>query len=111
MSENTRKLMIEIDERTFAYLELLVFGMKIEQMEEGEETPSEEWDGYDKKKDDFAPAVRKLLEDVAGSLATGVRRPGAWERNVVEMLTGWGGMYNRGMLAKCIEDEVAEWNK
>lgn len=107
----TRKLMIELDERTFALLEVLAFGMKIEEMPEGEEISADNWDGYDKKKDDFAPAVRSLIEDVAGSLATGVRRPGAWERQTVEMLTGWGGMYNPGMAAECIKEEVDSWSK
>ncbi|HHP0467318.1 TPA: hypothetical protein ACRZZI_004979 [Vibrio harveyi] len=106
-----RRLMIELDERTFALLELLAFGMEIEQLEAGAEIDVESWKGYDAKNDDFAPAVRRLLNDVAGSLATGVRRPGAWERQVVEMLTGWNGMYNPGMAAECIKEEVLEWSK
>lgn len=102
----TRKLQIELSEQTFAYLEMLAFGLHIENSSESESVSN--WKGFDKSRNDFAPAVRKLLESVAGSLADGVRRPGAWERQVVNQLTGWDGTYNPGMLADCIKDEVSK---
>lgn len=107
-----RKLMIELDENTFAFLEMLAFGIEIEQRENLPEDKKDmsDWSGFDKKKNDFAPAVRALLENVAGSLATGIRRPGSWERQAVDMLTGWNGTYNRGMLAECIKAEIIEEN-
>ncbi|MCG9785410.1 hypothetical protein L1D52_24175 [Vibrio brasiliensis] len=102
----TRKLQIEISAETFAFLEMLAYGLHIENSPEGEGVS--EWEGYDKRKDDFAPAVRNLIQDIAGQIATGVRRPGAWEREVVDSLTGWQGTFNRGMLADCIKDEVCK---
>ena len=100
----TRKLQIELDEKTFAYLELLAFGIHIESGQESEDITK--WSGHDKKRDDFGPAVRELIQEIAGSIASGVRRPGSWEREVVGSLTGWQGTLNRGMLAECIKDEV-----
>ncbi|MEF1204334.1 hypothetical protein [Photobacterium damselae] len=47
-----------------------------------------------------------MLADIAGSIATGVRRPGSWERSVVDSLTGWQGTYNAGMLSELIKDEI-----
>lgn len=100
----TRKLQIELDEKTFAYLELLAFGLHIEESPEGEDITK--WSGHDKKRDDFAPAVRELIQNILGSVADGVRRSGSWEREVVYSLTGWQGTFNRGMLAECIKEEV-----
>lgn len=101
-----RKLQIELDETTFAYLEMLAFGLQLERKPESEDIA--EWSGFDKKRNDFAPGVRELIVDVANSLAAGVRRPGAWEREVVDSLTGWQGTFNPGMLSECIKDEVCE---
>lgn len=47
-----------------------------------------------------------LIVDIAGSIATGVLRPGSWERGVVDSLTGSQGTYNEGMLSESIKDEV-----
>lgn len=101
----TRKLQIELSEDTFAYLEMLAFGLAIER---GEDPASKgnDWKGFDKQRDDFGPAVRELLQSVANSVSTGVARPGAWEREIVDSLTGWEGTFNRGMLAECIKDDV-----
>ncbi|BAX56129.1 hypothetical protein PDPUS_4_00001 (plasmid) [Photobacterium damselae subsp. piscicida] len=98
----TRKLQIELSDETFAYLEMLAFGLEIEANGEVEET----WKGFNIEKNDFSPAVRSLLVDIAGSIATGVRRPGSWERGVVDSLTGWQGTYNEGMLSELIKEEV-----
>jgi hypothetical protein len=102
----TRKLQIELDEHTFSLLEVLAYGLFLEENENGDELP--ECPAFDKNRNDFGPGVRKLLEQVAGSMATGVRRPGAWEREVVDSLTGWQGTFNRGMFADCIKDELKQ---
>ena len=101
----TRKLQIELSDNTFAYLEMLAFGLEVERT--GKEIPSD-WKGLDKQRNDFGPAVRTLLQEVANSIATGVDRPGSWERSVVDNLTGWEGTYNKGMLAECIKDDVTK---
>lgn len=95
----TKKIMLELDEQTFAKLELLAFGLHLE---DEELTPLK----HDKKKDDFAPMVKDLLVGIADSLADGVMRSGAWEHDVVRSLTGWQGTYNPGMAAECIKDEI-----
>ncbi|EMC9392928.1 hypothetical protein VO419_004801 [Vibrio parahaemolyticus] len=100
----TRKIQLELHEHTFAALEALAVGLHLQ---EGNEI-DKDWEGYDKTKDDFAPAVRKLLVQIANSVSTGVVRPGAWERSVVDSLTGWDGTFNRGMLAECIKDDFKE---
>ncbi|EGR3179507.1 hypothetical protein LCX91_004942 [Vibrio parahaemolyticus] len=97
----TRKIQLELHEHTFAALEALAFGLHIQ---DGNEI-TEEWKGYNKSKDDFSPAVRELLVQIANSVSTGVVRPGSWERGVVDSLTGWDGTFNRGMLAECIKDD------
>ncbi len=101
----SRKLQIELSDETFAYLEMLAFGLEVERSEKDD---LGDWKGFDKQKNDFGPAVRELLQEIAGSVATGVRRSGSWERSVVDSLTGWQGTYNRGMLADCIKNEVDE---
>lgn len=106
--QKTRKLVVELPESTFAYLEMLAFGLELESREHLSEDKQDmsDWDGFDKAKNDFAPAVRELLVSVANSVATGVARPGSWERGVVDSLTMWQGTYNKGMLAECIKEEV-----
>ncbi|HAS6106959.1 TPA: hypothetical protein I7130_21490 [Vibrio vulnificus] len=99
----TRKLQIELSDETFAYLEMLAFGLELERS--GKDDLSD-WKGFDKHKNDFAPAVRELLQEMADSMAAGVRRPGSWERSYIVSLTGWQGTYNKGMLAECIKDDV-----
>ncbi|MGR5116982.1 hypothetical protein [Photobacterium damselae] len=96
-----RKLQIELSDETFAYLEMLAFGLELEENNE----VKEDWEGFNKQKNDFSPAVRSLLVDIADSIATGVSRPGSWERQVVDQLTGWNGTYNKAMLADCIKEE------
>ncbi|MFZ3467356.1 hypothetical protein [Vibrio harveyi] len=101
----TRKLQIELSDKTFAYLEMLAFGLELERT--GKDDLSD-WKGFDKQRNDFGPGVRELLQEIAGSIATGVDRPGSWERGVVDSLTGWQGTYNKGMLSECIKDEVTK---
>lgn len=97
----TRTIQLELSEHTFAVLEVLAFGLYLQ---EGNDKVLS-WEGYDKKKDDFAPAVKGLLVQVSNSLSTGVVRPNSWERDVVDSLTGWDGTFNRGMFAECIKDD------
>ncbi len=104
----TRKLQIELSEHTFAYLEMLAYGLAVERKDLPENI--KEWKGFDKSKDDFAPAVRKLIVEMCNSVSTGVSRPASWEREVVGSLTGWDGTFNRGMLAECIKAEVGQEN-
>ena len=96
----SRKLTIEVSDETFATLEVVAFGLELENNGDVDR----DWKGHDKKRDDFGPAVRELLTSVAGSLATGADRPGSWERGVLESLTGWQGTYNPGMVADCVKD-------
>ncbi|EHE7897955.1 hypothetical protein J0V14_004800 [Vibrio parahaemolyticus] len=99
----TRKLQIELSDETFAYLEMLAFGLELERS--GKDDLSD-WNGFDKQRNDFGLGVRELLKEIADSVATGVYRPGSWERGVVDSLTGWQGTYNKGMLAECIKEDV-----
>ncbi|MER0268412.1 hypothetical protein ABRZ87_08500 [Vibrio vulnificus] len=97
----TKKIHLELHEHTFAALEVLAFGLYLQ---DGNQI-SDEWKGYDKANDDFSPAVCDLLVQIANSVSTGVVRPSSWERDVVDSLTGWDGTFNRGMLAECIKDD------
>lgn len=97
MTNNTRKLVIELDEVTFAELEVLAHGLHLQGYYSEEEI-------FDKQKNDFAPGVKKLLIQAAHSVSTGVRRPGSWERGIVDSIYCWDGSYNRGMFADCIKD-------
>ena len=98
----SKKITIELDEQTFAYLEMLAYGLEIENSGKVDN----DWKGFNKAKNDFSPAIRDLLVDVAGSMADGVRRSGSWERGVVDQLTGWNGTYNKGMVSDCIKKNV-----
>ncbi|WP_318415129.1 hypothetical protein [Photobacterium leiognathi] len=96
----TRKIVIEVSDITFALLEVLATGIELES---GTDINTD-WEGYDKKRDDFTPAVRDLVSDICTSLATGVRRGGSWEHDVVKSLTGWDGTFNNAFVADCIKD-------
>lgn len=97
----TRKIQLELSEHTFAALEVLAVGLHLQS---GNEL-TEQWEGYNRTNDDFAPAVRQLLVQIANLTSTGVLRSGSWERDVVDSLTGWDGTFNRGMFSECIKDE------
>lgn len=98
--KQTKKMVIELDQRTFAMLEVLAFGLH-------RQDPDLYKEKHDKKNDDFAPMVKDLLVDVANSLAAGVTRPGAWERSVIESLTNWDGTVEPTMSDPCIREELA----
>ncbi|WP_162270746.1 hypothetical protein, partial [Photobacterium aquimaris] len=96
------KIMLELDDKTFAFLEMLAVGLELE----ANDKIDADWKGFNKEKNDFSPAVRALLVNIANSVATGVRRSGSWEREIVDSLTGWQGTYNKMTLADCIKEEV-----
>lgn len=98
----SRKIVLDLTDETFAYLELLAFGLHLEDKAEL---------NFNGTKNDFAPMVNTLLIDVADSLAAGVRRTGSHERQTVDQLTGWDGTYNIGMVADCIKADVKNWKK
>jgi len=102
MSEKNRKLVLNISEHTFQYLEVLAFGLNCEKYPNDRKNEALT-KGFNKKDDHFAPLVSRLLEDVAASLATGTRRPGSWERDVISSLTGWEGTVNKGMFGNLVE--------
>ena len=104
---NKKKIILNLSEETFQYLEVLAFGLNLEQ-HDGNQDNKELLNGHNKQNDDFAPLVSRMIEDIAVSLADGVRRPGAWERNVVNSLTGWNGTVNRGMFGELIDMETEE---
>lgn len=96
-----KKIVLNLDDETFQLLEVLAFGLNIEKY--GYVKNEEMEKGHSKKNDDFAPLVSRLLEEIASSLSAGVRRPGSWERGVVDSLTGWDGTYNRGMFGELVK--------
>lgn len=97
-----KKIMLELDDHTFAFLEMLAIGLELQE----NDTIDPSWNGFSQKYDDFSPAVRLLITNIANSVATGVRRSGSWEREVVDQLTGWDGTYNKGLLSELIRDEI-----
>jgi hypothetical protein len=91
MSE-TRKIILNLDDATFQYLEVLAVGLLEEEHDGDKHSNAFKKDlaaGHNKTKNDFGPLVSKMLEEITQSLADGVRRNGSWERGVVESLTGW----------------------
>jgi len=99
----SKKIVLSLDQRTFQYLEVLAVGLNREICGDDELL-----NGHDNKNDDFAPLVSRLLEGVAVSLADGVRRPGSWERGIVDSLTGWDGTVNKGMFGPSINVSETE---
>ena len=97
-----KEITLNLDQATFEYLEVLAYGLN-QELHDGDKENEELLAGHDKIKDDFAPLVAKLLENIANSLADGVRRPTSWEREIVDSLTGWDGTVNRGMFGASID--------
>jgi hypothetical protein len=98
----TKKLILNLDDETFQWLEVLAFGLNIEEYPDDRKN-EKLMKGHNKKNDDFAPLVSRLMEDVACSFATGVRRSGSWERGTVDALTGWDGTYAKGMFGDLVD--------
>ena len=102
-----RKMIINIDQETFEWLEVLATGLNREKYEDNENLLREELEkGFNKKNNDFAPMVSRLIENLAGSMAEGVMRPESWERGTVEALTGWNGTYIPSMIGKNIKHQI-----
>lgn len=97
-----KQIILNLDQATFEYLEVLAYGLNQEHNEGDKENP-ELMAGFNNDKNDFAPLVSTLLEKIAGSLADGVRNPSSWERNTVDSLTGWDGTVNRGMFGETVD--------
>ncbi len=97
-----KKIVLNLDQETFEYLEVLAFGLN-QEIHNGDKENEDLLVGHNKTNDDFAPLVSRLLEKVAVSLADGVRRPSSWERSVIDSLTGWDGTFNRGMFGKLVD--------
>lgn len=100
-----QKIMLNLDDETFQYLEVLAVGLNFEQHDSKDNEAFQK--GHNKEKDHFGPLVSRMLEGIAESLASGVRRSGSWERNCIESLTGWDGTINRGMFGPlvCIPED------
>lgn len=98
----SKKLVLNLSDDAFQHLEVLAFGLNRQHYPD---QPKNEQliDGHNKQNDDFGPLVSRLLEGVANSLADGVRRPGSWERGVLDSLTGWDGTINRGMFGDMVK--------
>ena len=100
-----KKIILNLDEKTFQYLEVLAFGLN-QELYNGDKDNKELTKGHNKQNDDFAPLVSRMIEKIADSLADGVRRPSSWERDTVDKLTGWDGTVNRGMFGNLIDIPV-----
>lgn len=98
----TQHLMLKLDDETFQYLEVLAYGLNQERFN-GDKHNETLMAGFNKPQNHFGPLVSRLLEDMARSVATGVRRPGSWERGCLDSLTGWQGTVNRGMFGPLVE--------
>ena len=100
-----KKIVLELHEQTFAWLEVLVISLAKEQLSAEE---------YQKRiiemsrlgEDDFGKGVSDLLVQIADSLSNGVRRPGSWERQCLSALTGYDGGYVAGTFADCIVEDA-----
>jgi hypothetical protein len=102
-----KKLTIELDDNTFAWLEVLAVGLAKENESVSDYQAAIEHMTR-KQHDDFGAGISQLLTSVAGSLATGVKRSGSWERETLSSLTGYQGTYVRSMFDKCIEEEAVK---
>lgn len=65
---NKKKIVLNLDEKTFQYLEVLAFGLNLER-HDGNQDNKELLNGHNKQNDDFAPLVSRMIEDIAVSLA------------------------------------------
>ena len=102
-----KEITLKLDDKTFAWLEVLVVGLAKENLDE-KEFSARLSDISCKDNDDFGKGIKDLLEDIAGSLADGVKRSGSWERQCISSLTGYNGTYVPDMFDTCIKDEAKE---
>lgn len=105
---NTKKITLELDENTFAWLEVLVVGLAREQFPESNQAEYQKRisEITRKDKDDFGKGITELLTDVTNSLADGTRRSGSWERGCLQSLTGYDGTYVPAMFDDCIKEQA-----
>lgn len=101
MASDKRRMTVTLSEDTFQYLEVLAVGLLLERNPDADRNIL--LSDKVNKADDFVPAVASLLEEIADTFAEGTRRPGSWECEVVEKVTGWDGTVNRGMFGDKIE--------
>lgn len=100
-----KTIQLKLDQNTFQYLEVLVYGLMRQNFKTDEEREVEAAKIHNKKNDDFGPGVSRLLEEIAESLAVGVRRTGSWENGTLSALTGWDGTVVPAMYGELVELE------
>jgi hypothetical protein len=103
------KLEIELNEKTFAWLEILASGLAKETLS-NEDFKQRMAEMSNDSMENLSVGVADILENVAESLATGVKRKGSWERNCVQSLTGYQGTYIPEMFHDCIKEEAIDYN-
>lgn len=101
-----RKIVVNLSQREFEYLELLAVALVKERVENDEDFIEEITAGMSKKNNDFGPLVSRLAERILGSVAVGVERPGSWERGTVDALTGWQGLVLPNMAGQTIREDA-----
>lgn len=57
---NKKKIILNLDERTFQYLEVLAFGLNLER-NDGNQDNKELLKGHNKQNDHFAPLVSSMI--------------------------------------------------
>jgi hypothetical protein len=101
----SKKLILDIDDKTFAWLEVLVVGLAKENLT-SEEYIAKISEMSRKDKNDFGNGVKNILVDIACSLADGVKRSDSWERTCLSSLTNCQGTYVSGTFDDCIKEEA-----
>ncbi len=102
-----KKLTLELDDKTFAWLEVLAVGLAKENLS-SDDFKARIVDMHNDATNDFSSAINDLFVDVAESLATGVKRSGSWERSCLSSLTGYDGTYVSAMMDECIKSEAKD---
>ncbi len=102
-----KKITIELEDTTFAWLEVLAVGLAKEQLNDGEyqQRISEMASGGG---DNFEQGVAELVADFANSLSDGVKRSGSWERQCLNQLTGYDGTYVSGSFDESIKEDAKQ---
>lgn len=102
----SKKLTLELDEKTFAWLEVLAVGLAKENLNNDEYSAKISEMSREDNNNDFGNGVKVILVDIARSLADGVKRSGSWERNCLSSLTNYEGTYVSGVFDDCIKEEA-----
>lgn len=103
-----KKLMIEISDTDFAWLEVLAHGVTTEECENmsKEEKKKRMDEIVTPEEDDFTPGVKELIDTAIGVMAAGMRRPGSWEGHVIRSMLNYDGTYNPLMFAESIQQDA-----